>query len=526
MLVKKWKKKISVDRRIVRLLSTSTYEDFPGAIKEMASNAYDADATEVDIKIDIKNDTIIVTDNGNGMTPDEFEFFLRIAGQQRGKQVSPEFNRKRIGQFGIGFMAVFPFGKIIKVTSTARRSDIQFKANIPTAQFIKGGQEGLSINVEDIPIPGQEIANPKFNEEHGTTIQISGLTEMVKRYFRDNAKNKKKKYSIKDKPPISKLSWMLSEDLPINYPPASKYEKIFPKDTAFVLIVRLNGEKLYRNVHAEDILEKKSWGFDNFKCRYLIATNWKSIIPFEARALKIRLKNVGIGRRRKFGLGTLGRTFSRLHWLTGEVHISEGFDKLITIDRKRFLESPEYDRFYKYFRERLSHFAYYVESVALSKREIQRQLEGDKSAEVGPRKEIIQRNIGKLESKGFEVLKKPERKSRGKSEPVKVDVGRKIVEVIEDHPALNDTILINANKIPVRYLQWDISENDFPAARQSKDGIIEINTNYPLFKSRRYGDFFKKIIVLLLVINKSTKTNEDLISRMTTQLIDEFEDLI
>ncbi len=69
-----WSKHLSVDRRIVRLLSASTYEDFPGCMREMVSNAYDADATQVDIQIDLDSDEITISDNGNGMTPEEFRF--------------------------------------------------------------------------------------------------------------------------------------------------------------------------------------------------------------------------------------------------------------------------------------------------------------------------------------------------------------------------------------------------------------------------------------------------------------------
>ncbi|HEX7770818.1 MAG TPA: ATP-binding protein [Pyrinomonadaceae bacterium] len=94
---KNWEKHLSVDRRIVRILSVFTYEDFPRSIREMVSNAYDADATEVRIRIDIDNDVIEVSDDGNGMTPDEFDFFLRIAGQKRANRFSPAFHRNRIG---------------------------------------------------------------------------------------------------------------------------------------------------------------------------------------------------------------------------------------------------------------------------------------------------------------------------------------------------------------------------------------------------------------------------------------------
>jgi hypothetical protein len=520
-----WQKRISVDRRIVRLLSASTYEDFPGAIREMVSNAYDADATEVNIKIDLGNDVISITDNGNGMTPDEFDFFLRIAGQQRGRRVSPELSRRRIGQFGIGFMAVFPFGKRIQVISTTRRSDIWFEATIPTEQFIQEGQEGLAINVGDIEVPGYEVRDPRYLEEHGTTIRIRGLTGMVHRYFRDREITaRSKQYTMRKWPPEVQLEWTLGEDLPLEYPPDSTYKAALSDLGPVGIRVWLNGKELLRNVHASHILENKPWTFKEVKCRYVIATDWKSITPYEARFFKLRLRNVGIGVRTPFDLGTEGRAYSRLHWLTGEIHVLEGFDDLLTIDRKRFIESPEYDQFYGYFRDRLAYFANYLESVSEAERDIKRQLAGSRVAEVGARREIIGRKIGELESKGFTVVRKSGTKP-GKPEPVRVDVRQKIVEVIENHPAFLDTMSVGSKQIPVRYMQWDVTTEDFPAVRRAKDGVIEINTHYPLFESRRYGEVFKKVLVVLLVTAEETNSRSALLSRVARLLQNEFQDL-
>lgn len=102
-----WPKRITVDKRIVGLLSRSTYEKFPKAVREVVSNAYDADATIVDLVINLTDRQITIEDNGIGMTPEEFDFYLRIAGQTRGKTESVKFGRKRIGQLGVGFLAVF-----------------------------------------------------------------------------------------------------------------------------------------------------------------------------------------------------------------------------------------------------------------------------------------------------------------------------------------------------------------------------------------------------------------------------------
>ncbi len=81
-----WPKHLAVDKRIISLLSASTYESFPRALRELVSNSYDADATQVDITLNQREKLLTVRDNGSGMTPDEFDFFLRIAGRQRARK--------------------------------------------------------------------------------------------------------------------------------------------------------------------------------------------------------------------------------------------------------------------------------------------------------------------------------------------------------------------------------------------------------------------------------------------------------
>ncbi len=103
-----WPKHLTVDKRIISLLSASTYESFPRALRELVSNSYDADATQVDITLSITDKVLTVKDNGTGMTPDEFDFFLRIAGRQRTRKRTTVLGRKRIGQFGIGFLRHVP----------------------------------------------------------------------------------------------------------------------------------------------------------------------------------------------------------------------------------------------------------------------------------------------------------------------------------------------------------------------------------------------------------------------------------
>lgn len=539
-----WKKNLSVDRRIVRLLSAKTYDDFPGALKELVSNAYDADATRVILKVNIKDDFIEVVDNGNGMTPSQFDFFLRIAGQQRGRNLSPVFGRKRIGQFGIGFLAFFPFGRKAIIKSSARNSEIQFTATIPTEGFMTDG-EG-SVDVGEIPINGTEVSDKSFIQDHGTTIRLEGLTSLVELYFKQREETQSKRgsqYTIRRWDPEERLRWWLEENLPLPYEKGSIYFKAFSDLELPSLSVSLNGKELVRNSPGTQVLESSTWEYHNVKCRYVIATENKPVLPFENRFLKKRLQNVGVGERDHFDLGVHGKTFSRLSWLTGEIHILSGLNTLISIDRSKFYDTPETDTFREFFEGRLRYFALLLEDVDKARREISQQLTESRAAEVGEKRRVIEKNLEVLKNKGFEIVRKSVSDFKNnvqesffestedvgsqilyEIDPVEVDLDRRIVEVIEDHPTLSDFVTMLGEQHMIRFGNWDYQK--YGAVRIAEEDVIEINQNYPIFNSRRYGEVIKRVLILLVMLaEEENLSKEELIHQFMVKLPDEFSDI-
>jgi hypothetical protein len=96
-----------VDPGIIRELS-GIYKPFVKAFKELVSNAYDADANQITVRVSDAYNAIEIEDDGIGMTPFQFQRdFARIGGSTAwlsgGK--SPG-GRDRIGYKGIGFLAV------------------------------------------------------------------------------------------------------------------------------------------------------------------------------------------------------------------------------------------------------------------------------------------------------------------------------------------------------------------------------------------------------------------------------------
>lgn len=143
-----------------RLYSTSL-----DLIRELVSNAYDADATEV--AIEITPERIVVADNGGGMSESDLRRYFTIG--TRGKRLSPtspRFGRERIGEFGIGKFSALTVARQFIVDT--RQIEGTFRARVV---FDADQWERDQINWH-LPY---EILAPLPGRGSGTTITLNKL---------------------------------------------------------------------------------------------------------------------------------------------------------------------------------------------------------------------------------------------------------------------------------------------------------------------------------------------------------------
>ncbi|HKR04972.1 MAG TPA: ATP-binding protein, partial [Bacteroidia bacterium] len=301
----KWPKVITVDKNIIKILSESTYENFPNALKEVIINSYDALATEVKIEVDLKNETITIWDNGNGMDEEDYDFYLRIAGKKREVKEYNKQERKKIGQFGVGFLAVFPFFKNYAIESKKAGETDCMHAEIPCHLYFD--QYNRFIQISDIKISGGRKKENVLRNDHYTKITLTGFATITKEFFNPKSEFKVSKHSIKNKDyfsVVNKLKWLLSEDLPIEF--EENYFNTFFTNYSSRLPFKVlyQNELLFRHVYAKTfILEEHKRPFSQIgkiKFQYFISTDKKPIHPNEGRYLKIRNLNVGVGDRENF----------------------------------------------------------------------------------------------------------------------------------------------------------------------------------------------------------------------------------
>ncbi len=112
--------RFSVDAGHIQRLGVELVGKKDTALSELIKNAFDADATEVDLNfIDSRSvgGTLTISDNGSGMTMDVIRnSWMRISTDTKAEQpVSPLYNRRRAGRKGIGRFAVQRLAKRLEL---------------------------------------------------------------------------------------------------------------------------------------------------------------------------------------------------------------------------------------------------------------------------------------------------------------------------------------------------------------------------------------------------------------------------
>jgi Histidine kinase-, DNA gyrase B-, and HSP90-like ATPase len=155
---------VTVDKSHLITIGERLYSESIELIRELVNNAYDADATEVDIKI--TDESIEVKDNGVGMDREGLRQYFNIGSPEKiVKNKSPVFHRDLIGQFGIGKFASLSACECFEVYTQKRN----FAAKV-TFDKMEWEKEGDRWN---LPL---QILPPDRERGDGTAVTLLRLT--------------------------------------------------------------------------------------------------------------------------------------------------------------------------------------------------------------------------------------------------------------------------------------------------------------------------------------------------------------
>jgi signal transduction histidine kinase/anti-sigma regulatory factor (Ser/Thr protein kinase) len=177
--------RFSIDAGVIDRLGKELVARQETAVSELVKNSYDADAQEVIldfIETDEKGGTLIIADDGDGMTREELlDGFMRISST--GKIHNPKskkFKRKRAGKKGIGRFAVQRLGKQLTIITQTEEGQNALKLVINWDDYQK------DLNLLSISNTLEIIPKTKLK---GTELIIENLRDKwtaasIKRIYR------------------------------------------------------------------------------------------------------------------------------------------------------------------------------------------------------------------------------------------------------------------------------------------------------------------------------------------------------
>ena len=189
--------KLETDERIIARITDGIYRHPGSALRELISNAYDADASKVVIKTDAPRfSRISIEDDGHGMSPETLAYMLKhiggsskrnIKGQQLGvtseNSLTSPNGRKLIGKIGIGIFSVAQLTLTFQIITKRAGDDFRTVATINLRQF-SDEPEDSKVEIENATFESGIVTiwkEPAFDfHSHGTSIILTNIRAHTK----------------------------------------------------------------------------------------------------------------------------------------------------------------------------------------------------------------------------------------------------------------------------------------------------------------------------------------------------------
>jgi hypothetical protein len=183
---------MTLSLNLLNHLGLNLYSNSAAVLAEVVANAWDADAENVDIVVDLTAKRAIVTDDGHGMTAAEVNLkYLTIGYQRRaaaGGAFSPLHNRPVMGRKGIGKLSLFSIADTIEVHTVKGAEKSGFRMSLAKIrETIESGQG------EYHP---EEIDSSAISITKGTRIVLSDPRRSFSRVARALRRRLARRFSV------------------------------------------------------------------------------------------------------------------------------------------------------------------------------------------------------------------------------------------------------------------------------------------------------------------------------------------
>ena len=377
-------RKIVLHEKAFAHLTRGMYRSPASAIRELISNAWDANAHTVNIRTGYPHFVeMTITDDGDGFDKEEF---LRIVEGGLGNsekrlrdEIAPS-GRPLIGRLGVGMFGIAQIcGSFVIISKP--KTGAPFKARIRLYSLLKeelDKKESILVHRDTegedgfLTIDVGEYELLKFDPDEidgtGTRIVADVMHPVFSRTFREAVKLKngvphrswkdaiikqvKKHHSLQEIGEYFRLMWEISASVPIPYfddtaIPQGHIKKFQDDLLQQEFHVFVDGIELFKpvwlkgNPNGYTVVKIPEISDTPYNRRisfsgYIAVQEGKQLQPDEMRGIMIRVKGVGIGLYDPSLLDYRFNEGPRTRWVTGEIYVTEGLEDALNVDRDSF----------------------------------------------------------------------------------------------------------------------------------------------------------------------------------------------
>ncbi len=378
---------IDVAASVIADISAGIYRTPAGALKELISNAFDADATSVHVSTNAPHfNTFTCTDDGSGLGPERFQEIMGLIGgsskRDRG-ETSPINKRPLIGRIGIGILSIGQICRSFEIFSSARGSPTKFRARIDLEPYMR--PEARRVQLGNRLRPNEKVRVGEYeidvteeeSDKHYTRVVMEKIVPGFQKQLRSKPmvdlgvtpKSFKKgdikaflasvsKDTVSEHGAYAQLIWELAVTTPVKYLPegpirgAVALSDIRKRLENYNFSVFVDGVELFKpillpytsvthKVYPNLDFHAKLPSSRELRVRgYLYWQNTR-ILPRELQGVLVRVRNVGIGAFDPTYLGYPKHEGWKFSQLSGELYVDDGLDEAINIDRASFRETDD-----------------------------------------------------------------------------------------------------------------------------------------------------------------------------------------
>lgn len=159
---------MTVDLNVLEHLGINLYSNIAAVLTEAVANAWDADASSVQIRVDPNSEWIEIEDDGIGMSVDDLNGkYLRVGYRRRDEDAEhgrrTAMGRPAMGRKGLGKLSLFSIANVIEVQSSKNGDTHGFRMSVP------GIHEAVQ---EKRPYHPEPLASETLTVTRGTKIVL------------------------------------------------------------------------------------------------------------------------------------------------------------------------------------------------------------------------------------------------------------------------------------------------------------------------------------------------------------------